>query len=272
MTMQQRFCITDMDTASWYPDPEKFWTKENPHVRISTVRHNGKSIYTEELWKAYANADNEMTKNIYKRMVNSMYGSRCGISKPYVDPMEIKDVIFNDPATIVFWADGTKTVVKCQEGDEFDPEKGLAMAIAKKVYGNKGSYCNVIKKWVEPYYEKQYEIENNKVEEALDAIAESAQKILNRLCVKAFHYDDPIFETREDAEKFIESLEAVMKNYGFVTVADMYEFAGLGDNISYTANKYGWTSFRNLEVNRVRHGYSVNLPKATRIDFGKSDS
>ncbi len=61
---------------------------------------------------------------------------------------EIKNVIFNDPATIVFWEDGTKTVVKCQDGDEFDPEKGLAMAIAKKAYGNKGSYCNKMKKWL----------------------------------------------------------------------------------------------------------------------------
>ena len=61
---------------------------------------------------------------------------------------EIKNVIFNDPATIVFWKDGTKTVVKCQDGDEFDPEKGLAMAIVKKAYGNKGSYCNKMKKWL----------------------------------------------------------------------------------------------------------------------------
>ena len=61
---------------------------------------------------------------------------------------EIKNVIFNDPATIVFWEDGTKTVVKCQDGDEFDPEKGLAMAIVKKAYGNKGSYCNKMKKWL----------------------------------------------------------------------------------------------------------------------------
>ena len=61
---------------------------------------------------------------------------------------EIKNVIFNDPATIVFWEDGTKTVVKCQDGDEFDPEKGLAMAIVKKTYGNKGSYCNKLKKWL----------------------------------------------------------------------------------------------------------------------------
>ena len=61
---------------------------------------------------------------------------------------EIKNVIFNDPATIVFWDDGTKTIVKCQDGDEFDPEKGLAMAIVKKAYGNKGSYCNKLKKWL----------------------------------------------------------------------------------------------------------------------------
>lgn len=43
----------------------------------------------------------------------------------------IEKVIFNDPATIVFWKDGTKTIVKCQEGAEFDPEKGLAMAISR---------------------------------------------------------------------------------------------------------------------------------------------
>lgn len=43
----------------------------------------------------------------------------------------IKKVIFNDPATIVFWEDGTKTIVKCQEGVTFDPEKGLAMAISR---------------------------------------------------------------------------------------------------------------------------------------------
>lgn len=59
---------------------------------------------------------------------------------------EIKDVMFNGTATIVFWADDTKTVVKAV-GEEFDPEKGLAMAIAKKALGNKGNYFNKIKKW-----------------------------------------------------------------------------------------------------------------------------
>ena len=59
---------------------------------------------------------------------------------------DIKDVIFNPPATIVLWEDGTKTVVKCHD-EKFDVEKGLAMAIAKKALGNKGNYYNVFSKW-----------------------------------------------------------------------------------------------------------------------------
>lgn len=60
----------------------------------------------------------------------------------------IEKVIFNNPATIVIWADGTKTIVK-SEGEKFDPEKGLAMAISKKLLGdNQGYYYEVFKKWV----------------------------------------------------------------------------------------------------------------------------
>ena len=61
----------------------------------------------------------------------------------------IKDVIFAPPATIVYWSDGSKTVVKCSEKDVFDPEKGLAMAVAKRCGGNNGSYYKEIRNWVE---------------------------------------------------------------------------------------------------------------------------
>lgn len=50
--------------------------------------------------------------------------------------MKIKNVIFNKPATIVFWDDNTKTVVKAHKHDAFDPEFGLAMAITKKLANN----------------------------------------------------------------------------------------------------------------------------------------
>lgn len=60
---------------------------------------------------------------------------------------EIKDVMFEAPATIVFWADGTKTVVKAK-GEPYDPEKGLAMAISRKALGNEYEYYNIFKKWL----------------------------------------------------------------------------------------------------------------------------
>ena len=65
-----------------------------------------------------------------------------------INMQRIKKVIFNDPATIVFWSDGTKTVVKCGNNDAFDPEKGLAMAISKKFFDNMGYYYDVFKKWL----------------------------------------------------------------------------------------------------------------------------
>lgn len=64
--------------------------------------------------------------------------------------LEIKNVIFNPPATIVFWADGTKTVVKCFEEDYFSEECGLAMAICKKVYGNDNTFHKIFKKYIKP--------------------------------------------------------------------------------------------------------------------------
>lgn len=48
----------------------------------------------------------------------------------------IKDVRFNDPATIVFFEDGTKTVVKRMEDQAFDPELGFLLCIMKRVYGD----------------------------------------------------------------------------------------------------------------------------------------
>ena len=61
---------------------------------------------------------------------------------------QITNVIFNEPATIIFWSDGEKTVVKCEDWETFDLEKGLAMAIAKHALGNKGNYYKEFKKWL----------------------------------------------------------------------------------------------------------------------------
>ena len=102
-----------------------------------------KSLIDESCGKT--NISREEVEEIIKRFVKTTYGIP---EDGMVYPIEIEKVIFNDPATIVIWSDGIKTVVKCAN-EEFDKEKGLAMAICKRVLGNKGNYFNEFRKWIE---------------------------------------------------------------------------------------------------------------------------
>ena len=77
----------------------------------------------------------------------------CGLSVDFVttdeivhsDKFAVERVIYNDPATIVLWKDGTKTVSTAQN-EPYDPEKGLAMCFAKKALGNNYKAGGVFKR------------------------------------------------------------------------------------------------------------------------------
>jgi hypothetical protein len=119
------------------------WIKENPNTDITTLYPEMMPVYN-----TYISQSRTCGKTLFtKAWMNAMYGT----------PMySIKNVIFNDPATIVFWTDGTKTVVKTQEGEIFDPEKGLAMAISKKALGNNREYYHTFLHWLKDYDKKYY--------------------------------------------------------------------------------------------------------------------
>ena len=130
-------------------------------IGINEVSING-SQYSKLLW--VHPEDIIIANNRYK------------VEKTYNLGTNIKKVIFNNPATIVFWSDGSKTVVKSNL-DDYDPEKGLAMAIAKKALGNEGNYYNVFKKWL-PKDDEKIEIKidqdfNDVINKALEDIKNS---------------------------------------------------------------------------------------------------
>jgi len=85
------------------------------------------------------------------------FEKQVSLPVPPINIPTIRKVIFNDPATIILWADGTKTVVKKQPGETFDPEKGMAMAVTKKAFGNKGRYYEQFKKWIKEFEESDGE-------------------------------------------------------------------------------------------------------------------
>ena len=125
-------------------DFESFYKNANDNDCMAYL-HCGKYVVPIKLY----NMQIERSTDIYPEI--TLEGRWMAGSSEKDPSITISKVIFNPPATIVFWKDGSKTVVKCQEGDVFDPEKGLAMAFMKKAYGNAGKYCDEVKKWVEPW-------------------------------------------------------------------------------------------------------------------------
>ena len=93
-------------------------------------------------YHSFSSDDKDYLMNYLSNQVNYSFLSKVR------NMFKIKRVIFNKPATVVFWNDGTKTVVKTQKDEAYDPEKGLTMAVTKKLFGNTGRYYNEVKKWL----------------------------------------------------------------------------------------------------------------------------
>lgn len=85
------------------------------------------AVFLERLRVQLATADMTGRNNIDEMVMEAASHMMFSSCRP-------KRIIRNGPATIVFWHDGTKTVVKCHDED-YDPEKGLAMALARKLWG-----------------------------------------------------------------------------------------------------------------------------------------
>ena len=108
----------------------------------------------EELNKKYliTNYDKMYVKKEDKNMLDlKIYMSGMFYGGVVTKPQDlIKNVIFSGHCTIVQWSDGDKTIVRC-ENEDFDKEKGLAMAIVKKFFGtneSKSNYNDIFKKWI----------------------------------------------------------------------------------------------------------------------------
>lgn len=54
-------------------------------------------------------------------------------------------IIYNSPATIVFWSDGTKTVVKKRKGERFNEYNAFCAALAKKVFESNSAVNKIVK-------------------------------------------------------------------------------------------------------------------------------
>jgi hypothetical protein len=148
MMLQVNVSEKKTDPSNWLPRTEAQMLDDEVCRRSSSLSGNIDTGYV------YTSGSQELDEPIkLSGSLGLKSTKRKEYNKMYKSPKErafvrIKKVIFNNPATIVFWADGTKTVVKCGKEDTFDPEKGLAMAISKYFFNNAGWFNDVFKKYL----------------------------------------------------------------------------------------------------------------------------
>lgn len=166
---------------------------------VSLPRHNGKTQLYVEMLNAYnkyilvdvdatatalINYNNHIknggknkmkTNTIYTNWWGAMLDSCYGLHAKNKYLPEIKNVVIADPYTTIIWSDGTKTQVKCMDGDTFDPEHGFTMAVLKKLMETPDK-PNAYSKWVKKYVkqgieagEKQKKRKEKKTEKKADS-------------------------------------------------------------------------------------------------------
>lgn len=120
----------------------------------------------EQFLEAMEIERNERRYMKYKKELDEML-----FEERFFNYFEIERVIFNPPATIVIWKDGTKTVVKCN-GEKFNQEKGLAMAISKRALAVGNRYHKTFKKWCKEEYDFSEKIKNDSVFKSIDFLVD----------------------------------------------------------------------------------------------------
>lgn len=80
----------------------------------------------------------------------------------------------------------------------------------------------------------------------------------------AFDFDEIILPTRFEAEQVIDKLFDLTQRYQQASVRDLYELVGVESN--FTDEKYGWTDLRGADINRVKNGYLLELPRPEPLD------
>ena len=190
----------------------------------------------------------------------------------------VKKVIFNGPATIVIWGDGTKTVVKCADGDSYSKWAGFAMCIAKRLYGddfhyifrhfcgveddipkkNTGDVASVVSEAVDSASNAFESFRKN-----VTGFAETLPKVLSEYG-KSTDYRDVVFKDRNEAVAVLQKMCNIADQFGSISVADYCELVGVPH--SFTDNFIGWRASDKYAIFEVMKGFKIKLPEPIRIN------
>ena len=232
-------------------------------------------IYHSTLGPKHYLVEWDKARSLTEAAVPILSDVKMQLNLNYMPNLAIKDVIFNPPATIVFWMDGTKTVVKDQGEVFYDPEKGMAMAVAKKAFGNQGNYYNQFSKYLDIYEKKQEaEFTSSYANTVLGDLIEKFRNSLTKTNYNTVSNEKRtkidtkiVFEHRNDALVALSNLKDIFDRYGAVCVGDLYDEAGI--KCDYMHNRFGWKNhddIHNAKIVKVKGGYMIDLPEPVEFE------
>jgi hypothetical protein len=87
---------------------------------------------------------------------------------------------------------------------------------------------------------------------------------MSRRARASHDFNEVILSSRGEAEHVLDSLIALIEDYGVATVSDLYDLVGITGN--FTDDKWGWYELRGSNITRVREGFLINLPQTQPIE------
>jgi hypothetical protein len=147
--------------------------KANAHFEMKmTAQLNDEQM---KAWEAALGIGNQPKHKNGKTVGDVVEAQKSGKA----ESPEPTKILVQGTATIIWWSDGTKTVVKCQKGDKMDPEKGIAMCVMKKFMGTNETHSNYLdfaKPAIEEHEKQQAAEKAKKKAEADKKRREAAKK------------------------------------------------------------------------------------------------
>ena len=89
-------------------------------------------IWANHVSDCISDRNNLTTWDDFSSTLKDLHKSVYGMTSISTDTVFLIKVIFNDPATIAFWSDGTKTVVKAQPGIFLILRKDLLWSLQRR--------------------------------------------------------------------------------------------------------------------------------------------
>ena len=150
-TYYANYRLLNIYTTKKHIDPETILRKEFYNKLCMYDATRGENYYGEAVTdpfeikhygvKSYSCRYIRHDENALKEAINKMYGTRDNSTR-----FRPKQVLLNGKYTTVVWKDGSHTVVKLAEGEQYDPEKALLYAIVKH-------FCGDVKSKMDKYFE-----------------------------------------------------------------------------------------------------------------------